>query len=935
MKLIYLIPLSFLLWSSCTTQHNTENKEGRISKGINTQWTFNYFPQEALNKEIAASDYNDSAWPAIAIPHTWSTYETTGDIHPFIYAASELVDPYWWNGWGWYRKSFEIGDALNEKKITIELDGVQKYCQLYLNGKYIGDHKGGFTSFYFDLTEHIQYGQKNTLAIAVSNRRVEQYKIPPITAGNWNVYGGIYRDVRLVIKNKVHIPYQGSYKHEGGTFITTQISDATAGKAVIKTYVKNDAEKALEVTVKNIISAPDGTQSILESTTLLETNAIQAVTQETESMANPALWSPEKPNLYVVTTEIYHDGELMDRINSPMGFRWFSWNYDEKRLYLNGEQKHIHGTNRHQEFPWLGDAIPFWLTKMDFEDIKYGLGHNFLRHSHYPADPRVYDLTDSMGLMAAVEVPNIKSLDFDEDVQKQNVLEMIRRDRNHPSILFWSMGNETNDAADSRWAHEEDTTRIIHARHVSNNSAGDFVEHTDHDMDMENLLRCTVRGWYNEDVRDLEPVENQHTGHEEWQHLNARIEGGSQRGRIDMGNGVMWMYADHGADREYVNAPLKYLNPKGWVDLYRVPKYLYYLWQANYLDKPMIFAHPHFWREQYVGKEKEIIVDSNCEEVELFVNGKSYGKKYPQDSTFNTVTFEGVLIEKGELKLVGRSEGQDVEHVVQMAGAQAEIKVSSTHSSMLAKQNEVAIITADIVDSKGNHVIGANPDLQWDIEGPAVWVGPSTYTTDRDKDEEREGPMYIDVPVKNVLRATGKPGKVVVSVSSNGLVKGSLTINVNAAAEEVVSGITEPSLSEAGRSPVKRDTDYVVGTVGGKPYLSSISSDIELEKGLSESQYRQLLITYLKEELPQLFGYRSLPEEHSVFLTQLTLHLKNNGGLLVADDMNTRIRQFNNCKWILETITLSRSLKEDEKEALRKEYIKRILVNGEEVDSID
>ncbi len=300
-------------------------------------------------------------------------------------------------------------------------------------------------------------------------------------------------------------------------------------------------------------------------------------------MENPALWHPDSPNLYHVTSELYVNGELTDKMVSPLGFRWFHWDFEKNDLWLNGSKMFIKGFNRHQEYPWVGDAIPKWLNEQDFLDMKENLGINFFRAAHYPNDKQVYQLADNLGMVAVEEVPNIKSIDFDEEVQKQNVQEMIRRDRNHPSILFWSVGNETNDAADSKWVIEEDTTRLVHARKAED--AGDYVDHDHTNLDMENLLRVTVRGYFDSDNspsdRQLNPENGQLCGTEEWQHQRAMIEGGSVRGSLKK-NTVHWLYEDHGADREYRNSPLKHVNYKGWVDLYRIPKYTYYLTQALY-----------------------------------------------------------------------------------------------------------------------------------------------------------------------------------------------------------------------------------------------------------------------------------------------------------------------------------------------------------------
>lgn len=561
-KLISITAITIVSLNSVSGIDMNKGQNVPVSVLFNENWIFNYFPEEDQT-DYSGKTVDDTAWQVIALPHTWSTYETTGDLHPFIKSPSEKDDPYWWKGRGIYRKAFLVDQKHKGQKVFLEFDGVMKNCRVFLNGKEVGAHLGGFNSFYFDITGFLDFKNRNVLAVEVSNRRDDPFRVPPMTAGNWNLYGGIYRDVRLVIKNPVYIPFQGSYKHEGGTFVTTPKVSKSEAVVNIKTFVKNDYPKKVTCRVVSCIKDFEGKE--VEKLTLIKDippGEITTLEQTSSIIRNPELWSPETPQLYKVYTEVYQGKKLVDTWTTPFGFRWFSWDNEKNRLILNGNEIHIHGTNRHQEYPWLGDAIPKWITESDLLDIRYNLAHNFMRTSHYTQDKFVYDWCDRHGVIVCEEVPNIKSIDFSEEVQEQQVTEMIRRDRNHPSIFFWSMGNETNNAADSKWAVKEDTTRIIHARSVKGESAGDFVTHRNEQMNMENLLRCTVRGWYNSDVKALEPENGQWTGTEEHQHKMARVLNGSERGIISMGNGVMWLYADHGADREYVNSPLRHINPK-------------------------------------------------------------------------------------------------------------------------------------------------------------------------------------------------------------------------------------------------------------------------------------------------------------------------------------------------------------------------------------
>ncbi|OVE79238.1 glycoside hydrolase, partial [bacterium I07] len=522
----------------------------------------------------------------------------------------------------------------------------------------------------------------------------------------------------------------------------------------------------------------------------------------------PRLWSPDSPQIYTVYSEVFDNDSLVDTYKSPAGFRWFRWDYTDDTLILNGRRIHIHGTNRHQEYPWLGDAIPKWIQLMDMNDIRFNLNHNFMRTAHYPNDPFIYDMTDRLGIITVEEVPNIKNIDFGEQIQEQNVREMIRRDRNHPSILFWSVGNESDDAADSRWVWEEDSSRIIHQRKTE--KYGNYVTHSHENLDMENLLRVTIRGRNNRDVRALEPSNEsygrnsgQRAGTEEWQHRMARIDGGSIRGRIDK-NIVVWLYEDHGLDREYKNAPLLHVNPKGWVDMYRVPKYIYYLWQANYADVPMVYVHPHHWRQRYIGQKKDIQVDCNCDEVELFVGDRSIGRLALADSNFHTVTFKDVMVENSTLTASGIRDDATVGISLEMAGDAERIILSAKPGSINADRAGISIINADIVDANGNHVYGATNTITWQVRGPAVLVGPSVYESDIQKNGAAEGTGYIDMPVSNVIRSTNRAGTIIVTVSSPGLQPGTVILTSEPPPIRRDNGIDEPLLSDSGRLPVRR-----------------------------------------------------------------------------------------------------------------------------------
>jgi hypothetical protein len=770
----------------------------RTVVALKHDWTFNYFPASEINVQNAYPDFDDSQWSAVSLPHTWQTYETTGELHPFIKSAGEQDNPYWWNGLGWYRKRLIISDAWEGKRFFIEFDGAQKHCWIFVNGVEVGEHLGGYNSFSLDVTDQIKPGRSTVIAVAVSNRRDDPERIPPMTAGNFDVYGGIYRDVRLVIKNPLHIPYQGNWQHEGGTFITTpQVGENRV--VHIRTYVKNDYGRPVSAMLETTIVSPSG--KILEtikSTEQVAPGQIQEVVQVSGPVDEPQLWSFDCPSLYKVESRVYLGNQLVDQKESIFGFRWFHWDNRTSTLLLNGEPVHIRGTNRHQEYPWLGDAIPKWLHKQELRQIRHDMGMNFMRAAHYPNDPLVYYLADELGIIMVEEVPNIEEIDFSEEVQERNARAMVRRDRNHPSVLFWSVGNETNDPAAGVWIHEEDSARIIHLRHGS--GGDEYVTHTHKQLEMENQLRVTIRGWTDYTVKDARPANNQHAGTEEWQHFKMRTHDDG-RARIDE-DIVHWLYADHGADREYDNAPLKHVNPKGWLDLYRIPKYGYHLWRANAVEEPVLFIHPHVWIEENIGSKKDVRVDTNADQVELFVNAKSRGVKKACSLNFNTVVFRDVAVEKGSLKVVGTKGKEEITRELVMPGKPAKLRLYTENNPIYAERSEIAVVRVDILDKDGYPVYNATNELHWKLEGPASWVGPELYESDLYKHEVYEGTMYTTAPVKNILRACPETGEITVTVLSPGLMSDKLTIQSLPCPRSPSIGIEQPHLRLENRPKV-------------------------------------------------------------------------------------------------------------------------------------
>jgi hypothetical protein len=780
MKLISFLLSGLFFFSISFSQKTTvENqKSNRIEKVFNSQWTFNYFSAAGENKGYESPGFDDSRWVAISIPHTWSTYETTGELHPFIRNASENDNPYWWTGWGWYRKHFSVKKEYSDKKIFIEFEGVQKYCKVWINGKYLGDHKGGYGSFDFDISQFVRLGEDNVIAVAVNNRQKDDFGgIPPVSATNFDVYGGIYRDVVLVLKDRLFIPMQGSVSHEGGTFITTPLVSLKEGIVRVQTWVKNDNPQKKTCTLLTSIS--DGSEKIvqeLKTETAIDPGQLYKFDQTFKPIKKPHLWSGDDPYLYKVISQVMDGKTLTDVLSSPLGFRWFSWNNKENCLYVNGKKMLIHGGNRYQDFPWLGDAIPKWLTLMDLKDISENLKYNFIQTGNYPNDKYVYNLTDKLGIVVQEEYPGIDDKEFSASILEQQMREMVRRDRNHPSIMLWNTGNEPKRSTSSKFLMNEDSTRILMTRVLNS------------------------------------PDEN--------------------------------LYADHGADIEFLNSPLLNVDPNGYEDPYRIPK---------------------------------------------------------TTKTVKAIKTEFLTTEQP-----------------------SKITLAASNNRIPADRSSLVLVKADIVDNKGNHVSGVDNTIKWTLTGPATLVGPAVYESDKNKRHEMEGIWYLYMPVSNIIRSTGKPGKIHLTVSASGLTSGSLDIT----AEDVLtdnSVISEPLLRDEGRIPVTRILLKVNRLDDVPREIKSTSGELNLGNS-DKSGYKKLISEYLLKDNPlidtTLIEFRTLTD-------LLAFQLLNSNGHLNSDDYNFNADHYNNCRLISGYIN-STKLPPLFKDGLKKYYSDAIIIKGNE-----
>ncbi len=427
MKKIFFLTLSLLM----AGRGLADASEFRQNLNFNREWKF----QLGDVPDAQAVAFADVNWEGVGLPHSFSM--------PYFAAEKFYV------GYGWYRKHFNVPENWAGKRVSLEFDGVFQVAEIFVNGQRIGEHKGGYTGFSFDITDAVKAGD-NIVAVRVNN--LWNARLAP-RAGEHTFSGGIYRDVRLVLTAPLHVAWYG-------TSVTTPQVSKTSGTVNVKTEVVNESISPKSATVKTLVLDANGkTLAQMESKQTIAAGATNFFDQTSAAIANPKLWSPEHPNLYSVKTIVLDAGRPVDDYTSPLGFRWFKFTADQG-FFLNGEHYYFKGANVHQDHAGWGDAVA---DSGFFRDVKMvkDAGFDFIRGSHYPHAPAFAAACDELGILfwsencfwgtggfknaswscSAYPTDAADAAEFEASV-KASLRDMIRIHRNHPSIIVWSMSNE-------------------------------------------------------------------------------------------------------------------------------------------------------------------------------------------------------------------------------------------------------------------------------------------------------------------------------------------------------------------------------------------------------------------------------------------------------------------------------------------------------------
>lgn len=788
----------------------TGQPEGRSVQNFNDGWKF--YKGDVADGQKASLD--DSKWRTLDLPHDWSI---EGPFSRDNYSCTGYLP----GGTGWYRKSFLVPENESGRKVFIYFDGIYNNSEVWINGNLLGLRPNGYISFRYDLTPFIKYGEPNLIAVKVDHSLYGDSR--------WYTGSGIYRDVRLLTTEKVYIRQWG---------VSCKTPEVTPEKAALTADIALTNETSHNVIVRVISTLKYGDTPVSRALSRITIGAMEeTVVTQTFDVENPRLWDIDNPELYSLVTEV-RGRDILDNVVTAVGFRTLRFDPD-KGFFLNGKNMKLKGICMHHDAGTLGSAVPREEIARRLDILKE-MGCNAIRTSHNPFSTDFLDLCDEKGFLVIGEafdeweLPKKKWLAgwnvgnpgkegysaYFREWAKRDLRDFIMRDRNHPCVIMWSIGNEVDypndpyshpvlntEANPQTWAKYTET--LPHADRLGEIARELVAVIKELDMSrpvtagLASALMSNETGYAGAlDVAGYNYQEFRYAP----DHLRypERPLYGSENGMtLDM-----WNYV---ADNDYVMGQFlwtgfEYIgeagrypsrsNTAGVIGLAGNRKPEFYFRQSLWSDKPMVFigasdrlaksGPDNLWSHKRVephwnwetGKMISVNAFTNCEEVELFINGRSLGNKKLAGFVNRVISWD-VPFEKGKLKAIGRNNGIQVAGFeLNSSGEPAAISAACDEKSLKADKRDITHVFVEINDSEGNIAYSAGNEISCEIEGPARLLGmedSNPVNTENYKDNKQHafhGRLLV------YLQAMDKPGTVRIRLTSPGLKEYSLVIPV-------------------------------------------------------------------------------------------------------------------------------------------------------------
>jgi len=806
----FIFSFSFPLWISLLivfSSQTCQTQMGKVDRKFlfTDSWKFSLdAPDDAYKVEL-----DDSDWRELDLPHDWSIEGEFSRDHPAGYGGGALP-----GGIGWYRKTFMLSEEDKEKIVYIDFDGVYHESEVYINGHLLGKRPNGYISFRYELTDHLRFdGEPNVIAVKADNSQQPNSR--------WYSGSGIYRNVWMVKTHPVHVDHWG-------TFVTTPEVSRESAKVKVSTTIRNSKNLGGTFNLLTSIVDLNGNEVAMSHDQNITLKSERSEIEQIIEVNNPQLWHVSDPHLYKVISKVSYNGNEVDSYETPLGIRYFS--FDAKEGFsLNGEKMIIKGVNNHHDLGALGAAINTRALERQLEILK-AMGVNGIRTAHNPPAPELLDLCDRMGFIVMDEAFDMwaKSKtkhDYSqhwEEWHEQDLRDFMKRDRNHPSVFIWSIGNEIPEQWEETGypiakrlgeiAKEMDPTRPVTAglnhpypdNSIFRSGALDLVGFNYHHEDFESFPEkfpgekfigaettsaLATRGYYDmpsDSVRrwpirwDLKFTEgNPNLKVSAYDNVSAPW--GSTHEEtwklIKKHEFLSGMYIWTGFD--YLGEPTPYEYPArssyfGVVDLAGFPKDSYFMYKSEWTDDTVLHVFPH-WNWE-AGKTVDIwAYFNNADEVELFLNDKSHGIQKKRDDDLHVMW--RLEYQPGTLRAVSRSAGREVlVKEIKTAGAPAKIVLEADRSELTADGLDMAFITMKVLDKAGNLVPHADNLIRFEIDGNAyIAATDNGDPTDLTSFQSHQRKAFHGLAMV-YLKTVSAGGTISVTASAEGLESSSIQL---------------------------------------------------------------------------------------------------------------------------------------------------------------
>ncbi|WP_129545435.1 discoidin domain-containing protein [Arthrobacter dokdonensis] len=742
---------------------------GRSIRNFNTDWKF--VRGDISDGHLASFD--DAAWDWVNLPHGIN-FNTSENVAEYL-------------GVAWYRKSFATEPCMGGKKVFLEFGAAMQKAEVWLNGTKLAVHVGGYTPFTVDVTGQLVARGENVVAVRIDTRPNPAWG-PGRTGVDFRYFGGIYRDVTMTLTDPVHIT-DAVHKNDvasGGLFITTPTVAPAKSVVQVRTDVLNDSSAVRAITVhSDVLDASGAVVATAAADAAVSLAAgTSAVVQLRLTVHNANLWHPNTPHLYQARVRVLADGVLVDARTERFGIRHIDWRHEG--LFINGSRFKAIGTNKHQEIYGLGNAVPSSAIFLDVKRVK-DCGFDFIRTSHYPNAPAFYAACDELGVLVLNSMTGWQTFNNTDSFKGntyQELRDIIRRDRNHPSVVAWETSlNESSYSAE--WANE--VHRIAHEEYPGDQmfTAGwldyfdIFLGASQHGIrDTNQAKPILISEWGDWDYggnRSTSRVARESYDWVSMAHNNLSQADNHQEG-LNANLGAAWF----SADGLWAFADMSGYNPgaslMGVVDYCRIRKYSSYLFQSQRdadiaipgVDSGAMVFIANTWSAD---SPVDVRVYSNAEQVRLFKNGGLIGEQFP-DSGANTAnlphppfTFNATPYSPGELRAEALIGGEVVAtHRIRTAGAAVRIALNRESGEAIAADgSDARLVFIEVQDADGTMVHANASQVSLSVTGPGRIVGPATVTM-------KGGQLAVWV------RAGRAAGQITLTASADGLLSGTTSI---------------------------------------------------------------------------------------------------------------------------------------------------------------